>query len=244
MPDVRDDPKLNRTADHYSRLLSLAVHEFRTPASVVIGYLRMLQRDTDPMLSERQRKMVDEAGKSCARIIAIVDELSEIGKLDGGLISLARQPLDVFTLVKEVAELVHEAEDREVHLKLRGDDHGAPIAGDVPRLRIAFDAIFRAILREKPAHATVIADRRLVSRDGHTSAVVIISEEATVQEAYDREPVSFFEKRGGLGLALPLAGRVIEDHGGRLCSPKPLLDEDALTRGSAIISLPITELKR
>ena len=83
MPDVRDDPKLNRTAEHYSRLLSLAVHEFRTPASVVSGYLRMLQRDNDPMLSERQRKMVDEAGKSCARIIAIFDELSEIGKLDG-----------------------------------------------------------------------------------------------------------------------------------------------------------------
>ena len=28
-----------------SNLLSLAVHEFRTPASVVGGYLRMLQRD-------------------------------------------------------------------------------------------------------------------------------------------------------------------------------------------------------
>jgi hypothetical protein len=143
-----------------------------------------------------------------------------------------------------VAELVHEAEDREVHLKLRGDDHGAPIAGDVPRLRVAFDAIFRAILREKPGRSTVIADRRLVSRDGRTSAVVIVSEEATVQEAYDREPVSFFEKRGGLGLALPLAGRVIEGHGGRLSSPKPLLEDDPLTRGSAIISLPITELKR
>jgi nitrogen fixation/metabolism regulation signal transduction histidine kinase len=201
----------------------------------------MLQRDADPMLSERQRKMVDEAGKSCARIIAIVDELSEIGKLDGGLITLSKQPVDVFTLVKEVAELVHEAKDREVHLKLRGDDHGAPIAGDVPRLRNAFDAIFRAILREKPGRSTVVADRRLVNRDGGMSAVVIVSEEATVQEAYDREPASFFEKRGGLGLALPLAGRVIEGHGGRLFSPKPLLDEDPLTRGSAIISLPITE---
>jgi K+-sensing histidine kinase KdpD len=244
MPDVRDDAKLSRTAEHYSRLLSLAVHEFRTPASVVSGYLRMLQRDTDPALSERQRRMVDEAGKSCARIIAIVDELSEIGKLDGGLISLAQQPLDVFTLVKEVAELVHEAKDREVHLKLRGDDHGAPIAGDAPRLRIAFDALFRAILREKPGPSTVVVDRRLVNRDGDTSAVVIICEESSVQEAYEREPISFFEKRGGLGLALPLAGRVIEGHGGRLSSPKPLLDEDPLTRGAAIISLPITELKR
>ena len=40
IPDV-DTPK-----DSYPQLLSLAVHEFRTPASVVGGYLRMLQRDT------------------------------------------------------------------------------------------------------------------------------------------------------------------------------------------------------
>jgi signal transduction histidine kinase len=243
MPDVRDEAKLN-CAKSYSKLLSLAVHELRTPASVVGGYLRMLQRDNDPGLNERQRKMVEEAEKSCARLVAIVNELSEIGKLDGGLLGLSRQPLDVFTLVHEVAELVHEAKDREVHLQVRGDDHGASTSGDAPRLRAAFDAIFRAILREKPGPSTVIADRRFVARDGRTSAVVIISEEATVQDAYDREPAPFDEKRGGLGLILPLARRVIEGHDGRLWSPKPVRDDDPLTRGSAIVSLPITELKR
>src|SRR3984893_355441 len=129
-----------------TRLLSLAVHEFRTPASVVGGYLRMLQRDSDPPLSERQRRMVDEAERSCARLVAIIGELSDIGKLDGGTISLARQPLDLFSLVDEVAELVHEAKDREVVLEMRGSNTGAPMIGDAPRLRAAFDAIFRAIL--------------------------------------------------------------------------------------------------
>src|SRR5438552_5543440 len=117
------------------QLLTLAVHEFRTPASVVGGYLRMLQRESDPPLSERQRRMVDEAEKSCARLVAIVAELSDIGKLDGGVISLGRQPLDVFSLVGEVAELVHEASDREVALEMRGAATGAPMIGDAPRLR-------------------------------------------------------------------------------------------------------------
>src|SRR5262249_28448409 len=146
-----------------------------------------------------------EAEKSCARIIAIVNELSDIGKLDGGLISFSRQPIDAFALVGEVAELVHEAREREVHLKVSGDDHGAAMSGDAPRLRTAFEAIFRAILREKAGPATIVADRRVLTREGRTCAVVIISEEASVQDAYDREPVPFDEKRGGLGLALPLA---------------------------------------
>jgi len=223
------------------QLVSLAVHEFRTPASVVGGYLRMLQRDADPPLSERQRRMVDEAEKSCARLVAIVAELSDIGKLDGGVISLARQPLDLFALVGEVAELVHEARDREVFLEMRGPTNGAPMSGDGPRLRAAFDAVFRGILREKPGPATVVAERRLDVRDGKSAAIVIVSDAASVAHAYEREPGPFDDKRGGLGLALPLARRVIEGHGGRLWSPS---GDEALSRTSAVISLPITELTR
>src|SRR4051812_6254462 len=143
MPDLRDDEKLNRQ-ENYPQLLSLAVHEFRGPATIINGYLRMLQRDNDPPLGERQLKMVDEAVKSCARMVAMVAEMSEIGKLDSGQIALARQPFDLFRIVGEVAELVHEADDREVHLKAAGEDHGASIFGDAPRLRTAFDALFRA----------------------------------------------------------------------------------------------------
>ena len=81
---------------------------------------------------------------------------------------------------------------------------------------------------------------------------MIVAEEASVQAAYDREPGPFDEKRGGLGLALPLARRVIEGHGGRLWSPAPRRATrspgqrtgDPLRRGSAVISLPITELSR
>ena len=76
------DDGSTRSQEPYARLLSLAVHEFRTPARVVGGYLRMLQRDSDQPLSDRQRKMIDEAEKSCARLVALIAELSEISKLD------------------------------------------------------------------------------------------------------------------------------------------------------------------
>src|SRR5216117_2519445 len=89
------------STESYPPLLSLAVHEFRTPASVVGGYLRMLQRDGDG-LSDRHRKMIDEAEKSCARLVGLIAELSDIGKIDSGLLTLNRERLDVFSLVSEV----------------------------------------------------------------------------------------------------------------------------------------------
>ena len=227
----------------YPALISLAVHELRTPASIVGGYLRMLHKDQEPPMSERQRRMIDEAEKSCARLVAMVAELSEIGKLDSGMLKLAQQRLDLFALIEQVADLVHEASDRDVKLKLSGPSDGARLTGDANRLRAAIDGIFRAILREKAGPSTVIAERRLETRDGRECAVVIVAENGSVQEAYGREPAPFDEGRGGLGLALPLARRVIEGHGGRLWAPanaSGIADSpDPLARGSAILLFPL-----
>jgi signal transduction histidine kinase len=230
------------TVEYYSQLISLAVHEFRTPASVVGGYLRMLQRDAESPLTERQRKMIDEAEKSCARLVAVISELSEVGKLDGGAVSISREPLDLTALIGDVADHVQEAKDRDVHLVVRGDDAAATIQGDAKRLRSAFDAVFRCILREKAGPATVVAERRRERIDDRPSVVVVVADAASVQEAYARPRVPFFEQRGGLGLAIPLARRVIEAHGGRLLAAAPNGQEnDAIGRGSAIIIVPLTE---
>jgi signal transduction histidine kinase len=220
-----------------AQLLSLAVHELRTPASVVSGYLRMLMRDTESPLSDRQRKMIEEAEKSCTRLVAVIAEMSEVAKLDAGTVTLARDRFDLFSVVGDVAKGVHEAADREVRLEVRGAASGAAIVGDATRVRAAIDAIFRAVLREQPAACTVVVDRRVDrSADGSTRAVLVVAPDARVQAAYGTDPAPFDDKRGGLGLALPIARRVVEGLGGRLWAPPPP-DE----RGAAILSFPVAE---
>jgi len=223
------------TVENYPPLLSLAVHEVRTPASVVSGYLRMLQRD--PELNERQRKMVDEAEKSCRRLVEIVAELSDIGKLDSGVAALARQRIDFFTLTREVAARVQEGRDRDVRLAVRGPDAGAPIVGDGPRLRQAVDGVLCAILREHAGPATIVAELRL--EDGaERTATLVVAEDVNVPAARAARPGAFDEQRGGLGLVLPLARRTIAGLGGAIWSPA---EPDALSRGAILVRLPLAE---
>src|SRR5262245_52245873 len=131
----------------YLELISLAVHELRTPASVVAGYLRLVLREDDQPLSERQRKMLVEAERSCERLAALIAELSEIQKLDAERLQPGvAQTFDVFAVVADVASSVHEAEDRGVRLEVRGQPDGALVQGDCPRMQRALAAIIRAIL--------------------------------------------------------------------------------------------------
>jgi signal transduction histidine kinase len=234
---MADDRENSSASIAYAQLLSLAVHEFRTPASVVSGYLRMLQRDNDPSLSSRQRKMVDEADKACARMVALVNELSDVSKIDAGVAAFKDEAIDVFQLIGEVASEMHEAEDRGVGLRLSGDGAGAVITGDRSRMAAAFSAFFRAVLREQPSAATIAADRRIVKKAAGQVAMVVVAPEADVQESYESNPNVFDELRGGLGLALPLARRIVEKYGGRVWTPA--LPSAGAGRTAIAVSLPL-----
>lgn len=240
MADQRHDATAEATTQQ-AKLLSLAAHEFRTPASVVGGYLRMLQSDTDPPLSDRQRKMVDEAARSCGRLVALIAELSEIGKLDSNNAPVKTETFDLFQELEEVARNVHEGVDREVTLQLGGTSAGAVLTGDRQRLSAAFAAFFRALLREQPTAVTMVADRRLIRTENETSAVVVIAREADVQRTYAAAAQPFDENRGGVGLSLPIARRVIERAGGRLWAPTPDDDADRGLRSAVVVSIPLPE---
>ena len=236
MPKVR--------ADQHSRLLSLAAHELRTPASVIGGYLRMLQMDAATPLHERQRKMVDEAARSCARLVALIDELDELGRLDAGAAPATADTFDLFADLELVASRVHEAEDRGVRLRLVGMPTGARVVGDRRRLTAALEAILRAVLREQPTAVTILGDRRLVTTPGSRAAVLVVAREADVDRAHDAAAQPFAEHRGGTGLSLPIARRVIEQAGGRVWSPTPADAEDRGLRSAVVVSIPAAHTVR
>ena len=79
----------------WPKLLSLAVHEFRTPITVVGGYLRMVLRERAGPITDQQRKLLEEAEKSCGRLSALVTEMSDLSALEGGTAAFNAATVDL-----------------------------------------------------------------------------------------------------------------------------------------------------
>ena len=143
MIDALADPK-------WHRLLSLSVHEFRTPITVVAGYIRMLLKDRAGPLNDQQRRLLEEAEKSCGRLSSLVAEMSELSSLEAGSSPFNRSSVDVDVFLRDAIAALPQLPDREIGVELSGADQSATVQGDPSRLRTAFTSLLtRAATRAR-----------------------------------------------------------------------------------------------
>lgn len=212
MPDAPIDPR-------WSKILSLSVHEFRSPLTVVAGYIRMLLKDRAGPLSDQQRRLLEEAEKSCGRLTSLLQEVSDLSSVEGGTSQLRRQPVDLHAVLRAAVEQLPPLTDRDITIDLQVGSDPAPISADVGRLTDALQWILFALRRELVSSDRLLVRERPVTDDGAAAFELQIGDEDTLA-AFDAEGpdgrVLFDEWRGGCGLTLPVARRIVQAHDGRI----------------------------
>ena len=205
----------------WPKLLSLAVHEFRTPMTVVAGYIRMLLKERAGPLSEPQRKLLEEAEKSCGRLSALIAELSEVSNLEGRTAAFNRARVDVHRLLRQAIEALPALPDREVSVELEGPASGQ-VNGDAAKLQAAMISLLTGLRRELVTTNRLLVRPGTVQQDGKTAIRIAIGDEDQIDAIASADPQTlarFDEWRGGSGLSLAIARRIIEQHGGALLAP-------------------------
>jgi signal transduction histidine kinase len=212
MSDAPIDPR-------WPKILSLSVHEFRTPMTVVAGYIRMLLKDRAGPLTDQQRNLLEQAEKACVRLTALLSEVSDLSNLEGGTAPLNRSATDLHKALRDAVSQLPPLPDREVPVELQLGGDQAPIHADPVRLTASLTSIIKALQRELVGDAPLVVRQR---RSDSGAYEIHIGDEETLalldaEDSGTREP--FDEWRGGSGLVLPIARRVIEAHGGRIWGP-------------------------
>lgn len=204
-------------APDWPKLLSLTVHEFRTPLTVVAGYLRMLSTDRVGPLTDAQKRVIAEAEKSAARLSTLLTEVSEIAHFHQGRLAFLRGPVDLSRVLSGIT--IPESADRQTEVSVGNGLDGACVNGDASRLSAALTSIAVATARESIDGGTLHVLPAIREAEAGRQAFLAVGAEPVARAILDT-PISalppFDSVRGGNGLSLVLARQILEDHGAHL----------------------------
>lgn len=196
-----------------------ASHELKTPLTILHGESETAL--ADPALAPAQRERLLSQLDEVQRLARIVDGLTLLTKADAGQVQLARAPVPLHELVREVfADAQILAQPRGVQVSLPVCDD-VIVAGDRHRLRqLLLNLADNAIKYSNP-NGTVQLELHAVDPGGqftvaNTGPGIPPEQLSSVFEPFFRGDASHHRGIDGCGLGLSIARWIASAHGGDL----------------------------
>jgi signal transduction histidine kinase/CheY-like chemotaxis protein len=229
-----------------SMFLANMSHEIRTPLNAILGYAQILQRDQ--ALQPSQRESVDIIENSGNHLLALINDILDISKIEVGRTELQNIDFDLNELIKGLSTMFQlRCEQKKLKWRVEGlDDKRILVHGDEGKLRqvlinllgnaVKFTESGEVILRiSESANGQIneSSDTQYTSRNTHhisrftfeviDTGVGILPEDQTIifEPFQQGENVKV---KGGTGLGLAIAKRHIELMGGELGVESPPLN--------------------
>ncbi len=102
--------KLHEVDELKSRFFTNISHEFRTPLTLILGPSKQLSNE---LKDEKTKSKADLIHRSASKLNRLVDELLDISKIEAGEMKLKACPVNIITLVSELAFSFHSLAERK-----------------------------------------------------------------------------------------------------------------------------------
>lgn len=206
-----------RAKDNFITVVS---HELRTPLTSINGSVELLKADTNAGFSKTQEQLIGMAHRNCKTLIALVDDILDVEKLDAGKVSVSTVRFNLSDTVEGAVEASRGyAAQLDVTLDSEEIEPKLWVEGDAERISMVLgNLLTNASKFSHSGNIVKITARRNGGRarvEVHDDGQGIPSEEQ--DHVFDR----FFQGSQttsttykGTGLGLSISKRIIELHDG------------------------------
>jgi len=241
----REGERLAFASKAKSDFLATMSHELRTPLNAIIGFSELMKEKVAGELNAKQRRYVENILASSKHLLALINDILDMSKIESGKIELVIETISVPEIVNETLMFIKEkAAKRSVKIKKELDTELGFIEADRLRFKqVLFNLLDNAVKFTKPEGGvvTVTAKREgAMAKFSVSDTGIGIKEENIGRLFKEFEQVSFgiSRKYGGTGLGLAISKKLVELHGGRIWA------ESRFGEGSTFtFVLPIAEKK-
>ena len=92
-----------------SEFLSRMSHELRTPLNAVLGFAQLMQADAAEPPAPGQRQRLDALLRGGHHLLALINDVLDVARIDGGQLQLQLAPVDFASVLDEALALVEPA---------------------------------------------------------------------------------------------------------------------------------------
>lgn len=206
------------------RFLANVSHEMRTPLNGVIAMADVLR---ETRLSESQREVVDTLGTSAHLLLAQIEDVLDMAKIEAGRVQIERRPFDLGSLLTTTIKvMVPQARYKGLEVKTEIAAEAARwFEGDAHHLRqVLLNLLANAV--KFTEHGDVLVRALVIEEDDATPRVrfeikdtgigIAPAKQAMIFEPFIQADDSIARVYGGTGLGTTIARQLVILMGGQI----------------------------
>jgi len=222
--DITERREAERLKDEF---VSTVSHELRTPLTALRGAVGLLAVGMEGPEGGPQQQLLDIALKNSERLMAIIDDLLDIQRLEAGQLEFHPKEVELMPLVTQAVEMNAPYASRfDVSYRLEGVVPGARVLVDPGRLQQVLTNLLANGAKFSPEGETVEV---AVGRAGGRVRVSVTDHGQGVPEAFRHRLFQKFaqadgsatRRHSGTGLGLSISKAIIERMGGEIGFTSP-----------------------